>query len=101
MVSVAGYALAEYLLVIVLSYGLILVVWLSEYIRDYMLDRSWWRSVVIYTVLLLAGILVYSFDIRFGVVWMFNGMLLMRLGTNIANIVVGMMNDGDEGTIEY
>jgi len=99
MVSTAGYALAEYILVIALSYALVLLTWFSEYIVDYARDKEWWRSVGLYTGLVFGGMLLYSFDVRIGVVWMVNGLLLMRFGVNIVNIVAGM-NDGDTGTIE-
>jgi len=101
MVSVAGYALAEYLLMIGLSYALVLLTGFSEYIKDYAQSTVWWRSLVIYSGLVIGGMLLYSFDVRIGVVWMVNGVLLMRFATNVVNIVAVMMDDGDERTIEY
>lgn len=100
MVATAGYALAEYIIVIALSYALVFVTGFSEYIKDYAQSTVWWRSLVIYSVLLVGGMLLYSFDVRIGVVWMMNGLLLMRLGCNVVEIFV-RMQDGDEGTVEY
>jgi len=100
MVTVSGYLLAEYLLAIGLSYVLVFIVGFSEYIKDYAKGTVWWRSLLVYLVLLVGGMLLYSFDIRIGVVWMMNGMLLMRLGSNVVEIFV-RMQDGDERTVEY
>jgi hypothetical protein len=99
MVSVGGYVLAEYIVAIALSYALFFLTGFSEYIIDYARDKEWWKSVGIYSGLVFAGMLLYTFDVRIGVVWMVNGMLIMRLAVNVVNIVAGM-NDGDERTIE-
>ncbi len=85
--SVAGYALAEYIVAIALSYALIVITGFSEYIADYAKEKEWWRSVGIYSVLLVAGILLYSFEVRIGLVWMINGMLIMRCVTNVVAVI--------------
>lgn len=86
MVSVAGYTVAEYVMMIVASYVLLLFALISRYMVDVVEGRSLARTTIIFAIILITIVVLYNTKVRFGTVMLFNGIAVTYAFMNVANV---------------
>lgn len=101
MVSVAGYVVAEYVMLILGSYVLLAITIISQAIVATIREDSVVLSVIKGIGVFVALYVLYLFDFRIGTVMLINGMILMKFLMNVIEIVKYFLGDGDDQETEY
>ena len=97
MVSVSGYILGEYIVMIIATYALIVIASILQYMVDVIEDRTLLRTSIIGGVSIIAVFLYYLTAVRFGMIMLLNGIAIGIIVKNAIIVIKHYLKENEDG----